>query len=77
MTDSLAVAEEEGERLVTMTSLDMRCADYYQVAVFPSEGEEENRESVRRSSSVCGIAALQQQQRDGRENLYDSAWLGE
>lgn len=70
MTDSLAVAvaEEEGERLVTMTSLDMRCADYYQVAVFSGEGEEENRESVRRSSSVCGggIAALQQQ-RDGRE----------
>lgn len=47
-----------------MTSLDMRCADYYQVAVFSGEGEEENRESVRRSSSV--IAALQQQ-RDGRE----------
>lgn len=68
MTDSLAVAvaEEEGERLVTMTSLDMRCADYYQVAVFSGEGEEENRESVRRSSSVCGIAALQQQ-RDGGE----------
>lgn len=40
-----------------MTSLDMRCADYYQVAVFSGEGEEENRESVRRSSSVCGIAA--------------------
>lgn len=68
MTDSLAVAvaEEEGERLVTMTSLDMRCADYYQVAVFPNEGEEEKREGFRRSSSVCGIAALQQQ-RDGRE----------
>lgn len=48
MTDSLAVAvaEEEGERLVTMTSLDMRCADYYQVAVFSGEGEEENRERV-------------------------------
>lgn len=51
-----------------MTSLDMRCADYYQVAVFPNEGEEDKREGFRRSSSVCGIAALQQQQqRDGRE----------
>lgn len=57
MTDSLAVAEEEGERLVTMTSLDMRCADYYQVAVFSGEGEEEKREGIRRSSSVCEIAA--------------------